>query len=172
MREINAIGHYPTPLGGERCPARSPSKSAGFLQSPLQDRARSHQNVSGTVRESGTRLTQAAALLLLTCSPALAIVLPDDCHTHPTPPPARYLEQAVEYQREGLAVVTVRVVAKDRVNRECQRATGLSEPVGFPGRGFGACTVMDTSGLPFRALIIIPEGGCALNHELGHVGGW
>lgn len=103
-----------------------------------------------------------------------AVVLPDSCQAHPTPPPRHYVDRAVQYQRDGYAVVTVRVVPRDDVDRACQRASGVGEPIGFPGTRFGACTIMDVARLPFTALIIIPATGRdgALCHELGHVGGW
>lgn len=115
------------------------------------------------------------AVFLACSAPAHAgVVLPDNCAAHPTPPPRHYVERAIELQEAGLAVVEVRTVPRSIVNRECEQTSGLTEPVGFPGRRFAACTIMDVSTLPFRATIIIPETGRegALCHELGHVGGW
>lgn len=169
------LTRYTAPLGGEGCPARSTSKTARSCASPLQVRAATRRNVSGTARESGTRLTQAVVGVLLSCSAAHAgVVLPDNCSAHPTPPPQVYVDHAIEAQRVGLMIVEVRRIPASEVNAACERASGLSEPVGFPGRRFGACNILYVDRLPVRAIIIIPEAGRegALCHELGHAGGW
>ena len=105
-------------------------------------------------------------------TPAIVAAIVAACSTHPTPPPARYVNQAQVEMARG-TVVTVRELPADQIHMACGNG---ESPVDYPNRRYGACTIplgFNVATSTVNYTMIVPTGNLgAMCHELGHVGGW
>lgn len=140
---------YPSPFGGEGYPDQSHSKTAGFRQSPLHVGACLRQNVSRTARQGGSRLTQTALALLLSCSPAAA---------------DRFLDCGRQWLASGLEVPVYVIPVRELVYSVCQGAArACLKPPGSLSIPTSLWSIwIDETRHATRAL---------RDHEMEHIGG-